>query len=513
MKRAAACSDAQLLAGESSPAQLITEWPPPPTAAPAKQAKLLSSSSGGGGDGGCGSSSASDSSSDDPLADDDAEADAAVALAKFWRHCVTHRSADMGLSGISSSSRIVKIARSTEGRKFLERRAAKLQRLATLPSPRRAALFHALASALDYLGDVPRALEVAAQAVALAPRKRRYKWLQLKLGRHAAAQTAARAAWPTACPTGCSFRTLQRVHCSQLSTRRFFEDFALQQRPVIITGLQVTRQAWTLDVIARCAAHARVDVKCVRRGSCEWAGLEVHSSTTVAEFIRNLESAGDDASGRTEQGYLFDWSLPQVRALWLCAFRAAALTRFTVLPRPRFGAHHPAVLRPRSAAEAARWLHVQSPSRMMFHLFCFTVLTRAAGLLAQSFHRPRRRQLRSAHRRFCVEFLDGCATGEDARCRSRLVLAWSCSQRRVCVCVSGDKALDNLGCCRAAVAKSRLPVWVRSRLSRFERWRLQRPRAQRRCVPLPLPTPRRRSAVRAARMCSPRHQREQQHRH
>ena len=106
---------------------------------------------------------------------------------------------------------------------------------------------------------------------------------------------------------------MPRLHCSQLSTRRFFEEFAMMRRPVVITGLQVTSEAWALDVVERVAANTRVDVKSVRRESCEWAGLEVERSTTVAEFIRSLRSSGDDAAGCSERGYLFDWSLPQVR--------------------------------------------------------------------------------------------------------------------------------------------------------------------------------------------------------
>jgi len=213
---------------------------------------------------------------------------------------------------MSSSSRIAVIARSAAGQKFLELRVAKLQRLAAAPSRRQAALLHALASALNFLGDVRRALQASAQAVLLAPRKRKYKWLHLKLGRHAAAQAAAAASWPAACAVGCQLRPVQRLHCSQLTCSRFFQEFACAQRPVIITGLQVTREAWTLDVIEQAAAQVSVEVKSMRRGSCEWAGLEVERQTTVAEFIRSVRRCGDDASGCAERGYLFDWSLPQV---------------------------------------------------------------------------------------------------------------------------------------------------------------------------------------------------------
>ena len=59
---------------------------------------------------------------------------------------------------MSSSSRIAVIAQSAGGRKFLQLRVAKLQRLAAAPSRRQAALLHALASALSYLGDMRRAL-------------------------------------------------------------------------------------------------------------------------------------------------------------------------------------------------------------------------------------------------------------------------------------------------------------------------------------------------------------------
>ena len=338
-------------------AEFISEWPPPPAAAaedadaqPLKQAKLLNS---------YGESDDCGSSSDDSAVDADAEAAAAVALAKFWRQSASQRHAAAGPSGLSSSSRIAHIARSAAGRTFLEQRVSKLERLVARPSPRQAALLHALASALDYLGDIPRAAAACARAVTLAPHKRSYEWLHLKLRRHAAAQAAARAAWPAACPVGCRFRAVPRLHCSQLSTRRFFEEFAMMQRPVIITGLQVTSEAWSLDVVERAAANMRVDVKWVRRDSCEWAGLEVERSTTVAEFISGLRSSGDDAARCSERGYLFDWSLPQVRAHTrprsrCCATSCSATNKhffkqfcnFAVLPRPCVPAHYSPILRP-----------------------------------------------------------------------------------------------------------------------------------------------------------------------
>ena len=309
----------------------------------------------------------SDSSSDDAGVDQEAEAEAAVALARFWRHnsaAPAQAAQAAAQTAMSSSSRIAVIAQSAGGRKFLQLRVAKLQRLAAAPSRRQAALLHALASALSYLGDVRRALQASAQAVLLAPRKRNYKWMHLKLGRHAAAQAAAAASWPAACPLGCHFRAVQRVSCSHLTCNQFFQEFAMAQRPVIITGLQVTREAWTLDVIEQAAAQASVEVKTVRAGSCEWAGLEVERATTVAQFVRSVKRCGDDQSGCGERGYLFDWSLPQVgraraRAPLRCcsspdqALPTTVPTRFAALPCPRIPAHHSSILRPRPSAKAA----------------------------------------------------------------------------------------------------------------------------------------------------------------
>jgi hypothetical protein len=224
----------------------------------------------------------------------------------------------------------------------LEQRAAKLQRLAAPPSPRQAALLHALASALNYLGDVRGAFQACTRAAKLAPRKRSYEWLRLKLERFVAARDAAAASWPAACPVGCQFRTVQRLHCSQLTCRRFFQEFSMMRRPVIITGLQVTREPWSLDVIEREAAALRIDIKTVRADSCEWAGLEVDRSTTVAEFIRGIRSCSDDDVPCKQQGYLFDWSLPQVCASILssklhfvanCLQHCPALASQLIIPR------------------------------------------------------------------------------------------------------------------------------------------------------------------------------------
>jgi hypothetical protein len=155
---------------------------------------------------------------------------------------------------------------------------------------------------------------------------------------------------------------VQRLHCSQLTHRRFFEDFALTRRPVIITGLQVTSEAWSLDLIEREAGALCVDVKAVAPDSCEWAGLELDRTTTVSQFIRSIKSGADDASSGKERGYLFDWSLPQVSARQLVVSSPrlpAHSLAFPALPCACVTAHHPPILRPRSAAEASRRLHVQ----------------------------------------------------------------------------------------------------------------------------------------------------------
>jgi hypothetical protein len=98
----------------------------------------------------------------------------------------------------------------------------------------------------------------------------------------------------------------------------------MKQRPLIITGLQVTREQWTLDMIEREAALSRVDVKSVKRDSCEWASLEIERTTTVSEFIRSVRSVSDTSTGCPERGYLFDWSLPQVFSCFCCTVTTAA---------------------------------------------------------------------------------------------------------------------------------------------------------------------------------------------
>jgi hypothetical protein len=454
MKRAAAEGDATGGGSDGCTAEFITEWPPPaaatargassPAKVPGKQAKWLSSVSD------C------SSGSDDSRGDDDAEADAAVALAKFWRQSAAPHQPAPHHGLLSSSSRIAIIARSAPGRTFLAQRAVVLKRLAALPSPRQAALLHALASTLNYLGDVRHALQAAAQAVSLAPRKRNYEWLRVKLARHAAAQAAARASWPAPCPAGCRLRSVQRLHCSQLTTRRFFEEFALTRRPVVITGLQVTRDAWTLDLIEREAGALCVDVKAVAAVSSEWAGLELQRSTTVAQFIHSMRSGGD-SSACNERGYLFDWSLPQVSAPPLplpLLFLRSAQPPFAALPCPRVAAHHPSLLCARSAAEAARRLHVQGPSiPLHFRSTLLYATPQPAGLLAQPLRRPRWHRLRHPRRHLRLQLLDGRAPGKSARLFP--FRCFRCCRRLPTVSAPlGYEAVDHLGRGRAAALES-----------------------------------------------------------
>jgi hypothetical protein len=409
MKRATAEGGGESSAQESCESEFITEWPPPAAAvrrvipSPTKLAK--SSNSGSVSDG------SSSSSCDDSCVNKDSEADAAVALAKFWRQCGMPLQSARGEKTLSSSSRIALVARSDAGRRFLELRAAKLRRLTASPSPRQAALLHALASALNYLGDIRGALQACSRAAKLAPRKRSYEWLRLKLERFAAARDAAAASWPAACPVGCQFRTVQRLHCSQLTSRQFFQEFSMMRRPVIITGLQITREPWSLDVIEREAAALRVDIKTVRADSCEWAGLELDRSTTVAEFIRGIRSCSDDDVRCNQAGYLFDWSLPQVCSSILssklqfvanCLQHCPALASQLIIPR-----------------YFARDLLQRLPDGCMYKVSRLqpvppppSALSTSAGHLAQPIHRSWWHQLRRACGRVCFEFLDGHAAGQ-----------------------------------------------------------------------------------------------------
>ena len=100
---------------------------------------------------------------------------------------------------------------------------------------------------------------------------------------------------------------------SGLSAERFFKEYALRRRPVVMALPPGTgpAQPWSLVSIREHLGEQQVELKHRVRGSCEWAGLERAGGGRVGEFIASLDAVAVGTGIGAEAPYLFDWSLPQ----------------------------------------------------------------------------------------------------------------------------------------------------------------------------------------------------------
>ncbi|KAJ8318649.1 hypothetical protein KUTeg_003740 [Tegillarca granosa] len=102
------------------------------------------------------------------------------------------------------------------------------------------------------------------------------------------------------------YRPVQRISVNDLPFEDFFYKYELTSTPVVITGIvsKMTTEPWTLDHIKQKAGDCMVTVKTPVQESVEWARLEDSKTTTVTEFLRDLDKP------ESKNNYLFDWSLP-----------------------------------------------------------------------------------------------------------------------------------------------------------------------------------------------------------
>ena len=85
-----------------------------------------------------------------------------------------------------------------------------------------------------------------------------------------------------------------------------FERYEINQVPVIIKGLNLTREPWTLEHVARRCGHHVVALKTrSRRSARSWGRLEAAEEIELGEFIATHRS-----NATRQRYYLHDWSLP-----------------------------------------------------------------------------------------------------------------------------------------------------------------------------------------------------------
>jgi len=97
---------------------------------------------------------------------------------------------------------------------------------------------------------------------------------------------------------------VDRRDASELSVREFFEKYAFKARPVIITGLKMSEQPWTLDYFAK-TCNTTVELKRKNDASEEWGMLESAELLPLADFIGTFRT-----NESRKHMYLHDWPLP-----------------------------------------------------------------------------------------------------------------------------------------------------------------------------------------------------------
>merc|ERR1712224_692093 len=94
------------------------------------------------------------------------------------------------------------------------------------------------------------------------------------------------------------FDSVPRIHVANLSFHRFFNDFALLKRPVVIEGVDVGVQfefAWQ-EIRQLCGSMRLTKLKHLDQHSLAWAKLEeVRVNTSLAELMDEIEEQGVQA--------------------------------------------------------------------------------------------------------------------------------------------------------------------------------------------------------------------------
>lgn len=171
----------------------------------------------------------------------------------------------------------------------------------------------ALATTLEMLGKTAEALLHANSATACSKSDvfmTGARWLATKLQLQLSMQQAV-ANPPPLATVPCPFAQplpVERVDASNLSQAQFMAYYASTQKPVVITGLKVTKEPWTLEHIAAHAGDVYFTSRRLVKGSSEWAQLEPGQRWTVSDYIQAIIDGSKEFNELSD--YLFDWGLP-----------------------------------------------------------------------------------------------------------------------------------------------------------------------------------------------------------
>mmetsp|Transcript_29290 Transcript_29290/g.54837 ORF Transcript_29290/g.54837 Transcript_29290/m.54837 type:complete len:366 (-) Transcript_29290:112-1209(-) len=107
------------------------------------------------------------------------------------------------------------------------------------------------------------------------------------------------------CSSSSNKKAIDRVSLDQLSYSDFISKYAKPRKPVIIQGLKLTKEEWSLDFIKRKCGSKEVNLHKRETDSVEWGSLHAVETMTVKEFIDT------HTTNQTRRSYyLHDWSLP-----------------------------------------------------------------------------------------------------------------------------------------------------------------------------------------------------------
>ena len=85
---------------------------------------------------------------------------------------------------------------------------------------------------------------------------------------------------------------IDRVHWKNLSMRLFMKKYAGASRPVVITGLPISKRPWTLQHIKRVCGNKTAMLKKRVANSTSWGGLENAEILKIGEFIDSFRDNG-----------------------------------------------------------------------------------------------------------------------------------------------------------------------------------------------------------------------------
>jgi hypothetical protein len=255
-----------------------------------------------------------------------------VELARWWRQ---RQRQDPGLAArllppavqaAKPRTQLLHVARTADGRRFLERRARELEGALPACSREEAAetraclgsMLHLLGQLADAEAHLERAVREEGRFSCQLERVRRDRLARQALLDARLAPVRPAAIW----------EDIDRIDASDLSTADFQRRFADKGRPVIISGLvprMFSAGVWTRERL-RTELGAKTFVPRLRvPQSPDWASLEDAPALTVSAFLDTMSSEGRSEDHRSAQGpneiltqtpgcapkgYLFDWNLP-----------------------------------------------------------------------------------------------------------------------------------------------------------------------------------------------------------